>query len=86
MGERQIFQAIQPSRGKAASEDIDARFQMDLIDLHTDTAFDKLSGGASKFILMVINVFTREVFAEPWGEKSPARSSLRWRRYWTVSM
>ena len=33
LGERQIFQAIQPSKGKAAAEDIDARFQMDLIDL-----------------------------------------------------
>jgi len=70
LGERQIFQSIQPSRGKAASEDIDARFQMDLIDLHNDAAFDKL--GANKFILILVNVFTREVYAEALAKKEPS--------------
>ena len=71
LGERQIFQAIQPSKGKAASEDIDARFQMDLIDLHTDAAFDKLGSSANKFILIVVNVFTREVYAQALTTKTP---------------
>ena len=70
LGERQIFQSIQPSRGKTASEDIDARFQMDLIDLHNDAAFDKL--GANKFILVLVNVFTREVYAEALAKKEPS--------------
>ena len=73
LGERQIFQSIQPSKGKAASEDIDARFQMDLIDLHNDAAFSKLGGSnVDKFILVVVNVFTREVYAVPLAKKEPS--------------
>ena len=71
LGERQIFQPIQPSKGKSASEDIDARYQMDLIDLHTDAAFEK-TGGTQKYVLILINVFTREVFASPMANKEPS--------------
>ena len=75
IGERQIFRPIQPSKGKSASEGVDVRFQMDLIDLHNDTAFDK-SGAANKFILIVINVFTREIYARSLAKKDPTTVSL----------
>ena len=71
LGERQIYQPVQRAAGKTASEDIDSRFQMDLIDLHTDAAFDKATGGVNKFILILVNVFTREVFARPLSKKEP---------------
>ena len=71
LGERQIYRPIQKSEGKTASESIDSRFQMDLIDLHNDAAFDKSSGGVNKFILILINVFTREVYARPLAKKEP---------------
>ena len=74
LGDRQIFRAVQPSKGKTASEDIDTRFQMDLIDLHNDAAFDK-TGDVNKFILILINVFTREVYAETLGKKEPKEVS-----------
>ena len=70
LGERQIFRPVQPSRGKTAAEDIDTRFQMDLIDMHNDPAFDK-SGDVDKFILILINVFTREVYARALAKKEP---------------
>ena len=71
LGERQLYRPVQRAEGKTASEDIDSRFQMDLIDLHTDAAFDKTTGGVNKFILILINVFTREVYARPMAKKEP---------------
>ncbi len=35
-GERQLFMPVRPSLGKSASEGIDVRFQMDLIDWRTE--------------------------------------------------
>ena len=75
IGERQIYRPVQRAEGKTASEDIDSRFQMDLIDLHTDAAFDKTTGGVNKYILILINVFTREVYARPMASKEPATVS-----------
>ena len=75
LGERQVYRPVQRSEGKTASEIIDSRFQMDLIDLHTDAAFDK-TGGVNKFILILINVFTREVYARPLAKKEPKDVSL----------
>ena len=60
-GERQIYRPVQKSEGKTASETIDSRFQMDLIDLHNDAAFDKSTGGVNKFILILINLARQNV-------------------------
>ena len=53
LGERQIFRPVQRAEGATASESIDGRFVMDLIDLHNDAAFDKTTAGANKIILIL---------------------------------
>ena len=83
LGERQIFQSIQPSKGKTASEDIDARFQMDLIDLHNDAAFDKL-GANNLFWCLLMSSLERSM-PRHWRRRSQAQSNLHWRRYSTNS-
>ena len=48
-GDKQVFSAVQPSRGKTVSEGLDARWQMDL-------AFAKSTEGYTAY-LVVVNVF-----------------------------
>ena len=63
MGERQVFKPGPKSRGQTASESIDARAQIDLIDFK-----DQVSEG-KKNILVYVNVFTRELSAEALTDK-----------------
>ena len=54
-GENQIYQQRKPSDGETAPKD-DNEFQMDLIDM------SKSKSGIYKFILAVVNVFTRKAY------------------------
>jgi hypothetical protein len=67
-GARQIFERLQPSAGKTAAEGPDERYQGDLIDL-TGEAREE---GGHRYILVLINVFTRELYARPLATKDPA--------------
>ncbi len=60
-GEKQVFSAVQPSRGKTVSESLDARWQMDL-------AF-----GGSEVFLVAVNVFDRFVWALAIKSKEPSQ-------------
>ena len=64
-GEKQIFRPLPESKGKAASESLDMRFQMDLIDLKYS------SSRGNKNALVVVNVYTRKAFAVPIRDKRP---------------
>ena len=55
LGEKQIFAPLQPSRGKTAADDVARRFMADLAD------FKETPSGQSKYFLIVIDVFTREI-------------------------
>ena len=59
-GEKQVFSAVQPSKGKTIGESQDARWQMDL-------AF----GNGSVF-LVCVNVFDRFTYAKTISSKEPA--------------
>lgn len=64
-GNRQLFNPVQPSRGKSAAESYSARYQADLADM-----VNSPSKGFRYFIVLV-NVFSREVYAEPLRNKEP---------------
>ena len=65
-GEKQIFRPLPESKGKSATESPGFRAQMDLIDLKYS------SSQGNKNILVVIDVFTRKVYAKPVRSKEPA--------------
>ena len=65
-GERQLFAPVRPSAGKSAAEGPDSRFQADLIDLKNDPS------QAHKNILVLVNVFSRELYARACKSKDPA--------------
>ena len=64
-GQRQIFMPMQRSKGKSASEGVDARYQLDLIDFKSDPR------GGQKNAVVLVNVFTRELSALPVKSKEP---------------
>ncbi len=64
-GQRQVFMPVQPSKGKSASEGVDARFQLDLIDFKSDPR------GGQKNAVALVNVFTRQLYARPVRSKEP---------------
>ena len=64
-GERQVFSAVQPSKGKTVSED-DNRWMMDLIDVAS------YSGDSWRFILVCINVYDRFIYAKMLRSKEPS--------------
>jgi hypothetical protein len=64
-GEKQIFSAVQPSKGKTVSESLDARWQMDLADLKGQP-----SEGYT-FFLVAVNLFDRFMWALPLKSKEP---------------
>ncbi len=66
-GERQVFQAVQPARGKTVSESIDARWQMDLISFVNQPVV--VGGKTFKWILVCINTFDRYLYALPMQTK-----------------
>ena len=64
-GQRQVYRPVPPSKGATVSEAPGFRFQMDLIDF---------KGNPSKgfsVILVLCDVFTREIFAKPVPNKTP---------------
>ena len=65
-GEKQIFSAVQPSKGKTVSESLDARWQMDLADLKGQPS------DGYKFFLVAVNLFDRFMWALPLKSKEPA--------------
>jgi hypothetical protein len=72
-GERQIFSAPQPSLGRSAVEDQRSRFQVDLLDFR-NTA-DVEGEETSKAVLVLVNAFTREIWARDLPNKTPASTS-----------
>ena len=66
-GERQVFQAVQPARGKTVSESLDSRWQID----HISFIGQPVVVGAKtfKWILVCINTFDRYLYALPMQTK-----------------
>ena len=71
-GENQIFTAVQPSAGKSTAESEFARFQADVIDQRNDGGVE--GEEIAKDILVVVNIFTREVYARAMPNKSAAET------------
>jgi hypothetical protein len=71
-GERQIFTSVQPSAGKTAAESEFARFQADVIDQRNDGGTE--GEVVAKDILVVVNVFSREVYARAMPNKTAAET------------
>ena len=63
--ERQIFRPLPRSSGATAAEAIDDRWQMDLIEFRTSPS------KGFKYILVLIEIFSRQVWAEPVKDKTP---------------
>jgi hypothetical protein len=61
-GEKQIFQAVQPAKGKTVSESQDARWMMDLVVFYKQPVV--VAGVTLRYILVCINVFDRYLYAE----------------------
>ncbi len=67
-GDKQVFSAVQPSRGKTVGESLDARWQMDL-------AFGVAAEGYTAY-LVVVNVFDRFTYAVALKSKEPAQVAV----------
>ncbi len=68
-GEKQLFLPVPPSKGKTASESIDYRMQMDLIDMKNSPS------KGFKNILVLVDVFSRQAWAKPIKNKEPERGN-----------
>ena len=64
-GEKQIFRPLPESKGKAASESLDMRFWMDLLDLKYSPS------RGNKNALVIVNVYTRKAYAIAIRDKRP---------------
>ena len=64
-GAKQLFRPLPPSKGQTASESLDMRYQMDLVDLKYSPS------RGFKNILVLINVFSRKGSAVPIKDKTP---------------
>ena len=73
-GEKQVFQAVQPSKGKTVSESLDARWQIDLIVFTKQPA--AVSGVTYRYILVAINVFDRYIYGQPMRTKEQSEVRL----------
>ena len=62
-GQRQIFQPVQPSKGKSAAEGYSARYQADLADMSSTPS------KGFRYFLVLVNVFSREAWAAPLPSK-----------------
>ena len=60
-GEKQVFQPVQPARGKTVAAGADTTFQMDLADLKNSPEIRE--SVTYKFFLVVVNVFDRFAYA-----------------------
>ncbi len=68
-GSKQIFQAVQPAKGKTVSESLDARWMMDLVVFVNQPVV--VRGKTLRYILVAINVFDRYLYASPLESKEP---------------
>ncbi len=68
-GEKQVFQAVQPARGKTVSESLDSRWMMDLIQFNNKPV--AVGRKTWRFILVAVNVFDRYMYALPLETKEP---------------
>ncbi len=68
-GSKQIFQAVQPARGKTVAESLDSRWMMDLIVFVNQPVV--VAGKTLRYILVAINVFDRYLYALPLESKEP---------------
>ncbi len=68
-GEKQVFQAVQPARGKTVSESLDSRWMMDLIQFNNKPV--EVGRRTWRFILVAVNVFDRYLYALPLERKEP---------------
>jgi hypothetical protein len=68
-GEKQVFQAAQPAKGKTVSESLDARWMMDLIQFNNKPV--EVGRKTLRFILVAVNVFDRYLYALPLESKEP---------------
>ena len=64
-GQRQLFQPVQPSKGKSAAEGYSARYQADLADMSTTPS------KGFPFFLVLVNVFSRQASAIPVRSENP---------------
>ena len=64
-GAKQIFKPLKPSTGQSAAETPESRFQLDLIDEHNNPS------NGFRYIVVLISVFTRQVWALPARSKEP---------------
>jgi hypothetical protein len=64
-GSKQIFKPLKPATGQSASESSESRFQRDLIDERNNPS------NGYKYIVVLISVFSREVWALPARDKKP---------------
>jgi len=71
-GERQIFTAPKPSEGKVVAEDTNSRYQADLLDMKSSADVGERS---KKNVLVIVNVFTREIWARAIKDKSAVNTA-----------
>ena len=68
-GEKQVFQPVQPARGKTVAAGADTTFQMDLADLKNSPEIRE--SATYKFFLVVVNAFDRFCYARNLRTKEP---------------
>ena len=68
-GQRPICRPLPKSQGVTGAEALDVRWQMDLIEFRTNPS--KIARETYKYILVLVEVFSREVWAEPCKDKTP---------------
>ena len=76
--ERQIFRPLPRSLGATGAEGLDVRWQMDLIQF--STAPSKVGRETFRYIIVLIEVFPRQVWAEPCQQKTPDAVAVVLRR------
>jgi hypothetical protein len=69
-GAKQLFRPLPQSKGATGAEGLLERCQMDLIEFRT--APSKVGRDTFKYILILIDVFSREVWADVTKDKTPA--------------
>ena len=77
-GQRQIFRPLPKSQGTTGAEALDVRWQMDLIEFRTNPS--KIGRETYKYIIVLIEVFSREAWAEPCKDKTPEAVEYTLRR------
>ena len=68
-GEKQVFQPVQPAKGKTVAAGADTTFQMDLADLKNSPEIRE--SATYKVFLVVVNAFDRFTYARNLRTKEP---------------